>query len=164
MLRKIFFELVPRARHDPLAGIDTAQHSAENMARERSRFDIATRRSSPSLKINFCLLAPDENPVVRRRMLGQILASLRWFASRRQLQPMHERKRDHGEGEPGACDRRAPHPIKRVGFSKTKLRAAMGGVRPPSRHSMGRVSKVKGPRRRASVTRASGRGTKSGPG
>src|SRR5438874_12949834 len=118
MLRKIFFELVPRARHDPLAGIDTAQHSAENMARERSRFDVATRRSSPRLKINFCLLAPDENSVVRRRMLGQILASLLLFASRRQLQPMHERKSDHGECETGAGDRRTSQPHRRLVLSK----------------------------------------------
>src|SRR5207237_10895704 len=79
MLRKIFFELVPRARHDPLAGIDTAQHSAENMARERSRFDVATRRSSPSLKINVCLLATHENPVCEPRSLGQIMARPRWL-------------------------------------------------------------------------------------
>ena len=38
MLHKIFFELVRRARHDPLAGIDTGQHSAETMARGAKPF------------------------------------------------------------------------------------------------------------------------------
>src|SRR6266403_5963315 len=76
-------------------------------------------------------------------MLGQILASLRWFASRRQLQPMHERKRDHGEGKPGAWDRRAQQPIRRLDLSKPKLRVERGREHPQRRNQLDVVMNVK---------------------
>ena len=67
VLAKIFFEVTPRARHDPVARIYSRKISAEDKPRERKSKDVATGWAPSSVEVDLRRVGtPDENAVVRR--------------------------------------------------------------------------------------------------
>src|SRR5260370_35320701 len=103
MLRKIFFECGPGARHDPLAGVDPGdalRAPPEDVARERKRHDIAAGRTPPSLEVNSRRLAPNQNPGVRRGMLQEKSSRLLRRALRGHPEPRRAGKADNPKPHP----------------------------------------------------------------
>src|SRR5207302_3736608 len=65
MPRKILFKGGPGTGQDPATLIETEDRSAENATGQWKGCDVATGRTPVSVEVDFRILTPDENPVVR---------------------------------------------------------------------------------------------------
>src|SRR5207249_5247941 len=90
---------------------DALRAPPEDVARERKRHDIAAGRAAPRLEVNSRRLAPNENPVVRRGMLKEILSRLRGRALRGQPEPVRDGESDNSERQPGVGYCRTQQPV-----------------------------------------------------
>src|SRR5262249_29712344 len=90
VLLKISLESGPGAGQDPAARIETWDRTAKKITGKRKGCDVAAGRTSVGVQINFRTLAPDEDSVVRGRILEQVPSRIVRDAPRRQVLPVDD--------------------------------------------------------------------------
>ena len=72
MFSKVLLEVVPRTWNDSVARVNTGKQPSENVASERKGYDVTRGGLSFSVKINPGRVSPNEDSVLRGRMLDQV--------------------------------------------------------------------------------------------